>query len=121
MSTPQRITSGSKVEKNQYRVDRGVKKEKFEGRKEELSGYTFDITTARNSNNYSRTLKEIARHVGSSSKHGADLKRTIETEIIFNVERPVRPITLVGGETPDEEEINAIETDIYREDIKNYV
>ena len=98
-----------------------MKKDKFEGRTEELSGYTFDITTARKSNNYSRTLKEIARHVESSSKHGADLKRTIETETIFNIERPVRPIALVGGETPDEEETYAIETDIYREDIKNYV
>ena len=96
MSTPQSVTSGSRVEKNQYWGDRGVKKEKFKGRTEELSGYTFDITTARNSNNYSRTLKEIARHVGSSSKHRADLKRTIETKTIFNIERPVRPIVFGG-------------------------
>lgn len=98
-----------------------VKKEKFEGRTEELSGYIFDITPARNANNYSRSLKEIARHVGSTNKFGADLKRTIKNERMFVVSRPSRPTAL--KETPEAEETEAydIDMDIYREDIKNYV
>ena len=68
-----------------------VKQEKFEGRTEELAGYIFDVTTARNANNFSRTLKEVARHVGSTSKYGTDLRRTIEKEKLFGIARSVKP------------------------------
>ena len=63
MATPQRAGgAGGRNDRSMNRGGNVVKKEKFDGRKEELSGYIFDITNARNSNNYSRMLKEIARY-----------------------------------------------------------
>ena len=98
-----------------------VKKEKFEGRTAELLGYIFDITPARNANNYSRSMKEVARHVGSANKFGADLKRTIENESMFVIARPSRPTALTGNVSTDDQETFDVEMDIYREDIKNFV
>ena len=57
MSSGDRTTAGRGGKAD----DKGViKKEKFEGRTSNLSGYIFDITTARQSNQYSRMVKEIA-------------------------------------------------------------
>ena len=95
-----------------------IKTEKFDGSTDELSGYLFEVTGARNSNRYSRTVKEIARYAGSSSRYGADLKRTIETETVFTIPRPSKPTALNAGETDtDVIENHEVDTDIYREDI----
>ena len=120
MSSGDRSTAGQG--KSGKGDDRGtVKKEKFEGRTSELSGYTFDITNARQSNQYSRTVKEVARYVGSKYTSGADVKRTIEAERLFTVPRPTRPTALGTGATAEQQENFEIETDIYREGIKNFV
>ena len=78
-----------------------VKQEKFEGRTEELAGYIFDVTTARNANNFSRTLKEVARHVGSTSKYGADLRRKIEKEKLFGIAGPIKTFSTSERSIPD--------------------
>ena len=45
----------------------------------------------------------------------------IETEKKFVIARHTRPAALAGGEDSDEIETHAVKTDMYREDIKNYV
>ena len=55
-----------------------VKKNISDGRTDELSGYIFDATTAQQPNQYERTVKELARFVGSTYKQGSDIKRTIK-------------------------------------------
>ena len=98
-----------------------AKQETFQGRPEELAGYVFDVTTARNANNVSRTLKEVARHVGSTSKYGTDLRRTIEKEKLFGIARPIKPSAPASEASPTEQEAYEMDTDIYREDVKNFV
>ena len=71
-----------------------VKKEKFEGRTSKLSGYILDIKPARHSNQYARTMKEVARYVGSKYTSGANVKQTIELESMFSVPRPTKPAPL---------------------------
>ena len=123
MSTMRKVIGGGRGDKGkQVNNDRTeIKQEKFEGRAEGLAGYVFNTTTARNANNYTQTLKEIARHVGSSSKFGADLRRTIEDSTMFTVIRPTRPATLGTGATADKKDAYNVGMDIYRKDIKNFV
>ena len=48
------------TQKSNKAVDKvTVKREKFEGRTEELSGYMFDVTPVRQSNQYARTVKDL--------------------------------------------------------------
>ena len=124
MSNTKKVAGGGgRVEKgreaNSERV--AVKQEKFVGRTEALAGYVFDTTTAWNADNYTKTLKEIARHVGSTSKHGADLRWTIEDETLFVITRPAWPTALATGASPDETGAHEIDMDIYREDVKTFV
>ncbi len=49
-----------------------VPKTKFDGKCEELKGHIFDCTDVRQSDQYSRTVKEIAEYVGRTYKYGAD-------------------------------------------------
>ena len=99
----------------------GVKQEKFEGRTDGLAGYVFDTTTAQNANNYTNTLKEIARYVGSTLKSGADLRQTIKDQTLFVVARPTCPPALATGATTDKQVDYDVDMDIYCEDIKNFV
>ena len=124
MATPQQAGGGTRGNRVGIggRGDGAIKREKFDGRKDELSGYVFGITNARNSNNYSRTLKEIAWYAGSTSKFGGDLKQTIETETAVTIPRPRRPADLAAGETdPDAISNHEINMDVYQEDIKGFV
>ena len=100
-----------------------VKSEKFEGSTSELSGYVFDTTNVRNADNYTKTKNEIARHVGSTSKYGGDLRRTIEKEAIVTFTKPTRPRLVATGEvaTPDEQYAYEELMDVYKEDMKAYV
>ena len=59
------------------RTEKTIKKEKFTGRTEELSGFVFNVTSARNADSYGKTVKEFARHIGATLKHVADVKRTM--------------------------------------------
>ena len=123
MATPQWApTAGGQSDRKSSCGGGTAKTEKFVGRKEELSGYVFDITNARNSNNYTRMLKEIARFAGSTSRFGADLKLTMESELLITLSRPVRLIALPANETdPDMINQHEVDMDVYQEDIKNFV
>ena len=122
MSTPDKVGLGCNGQNK--RNDRGghivPKREKFNSRTEELSRYVFDITSAHNSNQYARVLKEVACHLGSTSKFGADLKKTIEAEKIFNILIPTCPPAPTTTATQREINENAVLMDIYCKDVKNY-
>ena len=88
-----------------------------------MSGYVFDTTSVRNADNYTKTKNEIARHVGSTSKYGGDLRRTIEKETVVTFMKPTRPRLVPAGNTatPDEQYEYEELMDVYREDMKAYV
>ena len=94
---------------------------KFEGRNESLSGYTFDVTTARDSDRYLRTLNEIARYAGATLRHGGDIQRTIEESKIFRIPMPSRPTPVDEDSNEEEILVHEFETDVYREEVKNFV
>jgi hypothetical protein len=77
-----------------------VPKTKFDGKCEELKGHIFDCTDVRQSDQYSRTVKEIAEYVGRTYKYGADARMAVE--------QLARPTLEVPRDPPD----NATKTEL---------
>ena len=68
------------------------KQTKFEGKCEELTtGHIFDCTDVRQSDQYSKTVKEIAEFVGRTYKYGADARSAIEHLVRPNLQEPSDP------------------------------
>ena len=55
-----------------------AKQPKFEGRCDELKGFIYDCSDARQADMYTRTTKEIAEYAGCTCKHSADIWKAIE-------------------------------------------
>ena len=53
---------------------------KFRGNCAELQGYVFDCSDYKQADNYVTTLKRIGEHVGSTYKHGGDIRVSIINE-----------------------------------------
>jgi hypothetical protein len=70
------------------------KQTKFDGKCEELKGHIFDCTDVRQSDQYSRTVKEIAEYVGRTYKYGADARMAVE--------QLARPTIEVPNDPPDD-------------------
>jgi hypothetical protein len=67
------------------------KQAKFDGKCEELKGHIFDCTDVRQSDQYSRTVKEIAEFVGRTYKYGADARMAVEQLARPTLEAPSDP------------------------------
>jgi hypothetical protein len=87
------------------------------GRSDDLQGFIYDVVTSRGGVAYTRTTKEIARHVGE--KHttiGSYLRTAIMT---LSVPAPSRPTAPIGEGTPPV--VEAVEQEIFKEKIRLYV
>jgi len=56
-----------------------TKEAKFEGRVDELTGYTYDCTDSKQTDGYTKTTREIAKYVGRTYKYGAGTRLAIES------------------------------------------
>ena len=52
---------------------------KFEGKCADLKGHIYDCSDVRQSDQYTKTTKEIAEYVGRTYKYGGDLRLAVET------------------------------------------
>ena len=64
---------------------------KFEGKCDDLKGYIYDCTDAKQADAYTKTTKEIAEYVGRTYKYGSDARRSIEKLTTVTIERPADP------------------------------
>jgi hypothetical protein len=90
-----------------------IPKEKFTGRSDDLQGFIYDVVTSRGGIAYTRTTKEIARHVGE--KHttiGSYLRTAIMTLSVPAPTRPTAPIPVGVGTPPM---VDAVEQEIFTE------
>jgi hypothetical protein len=87
-----------------------IKQPKFEGRCEDLKGYIYDCSDARQSNIFVKTTKEIGKYVGRTFKKGSDTRLAIE-----NLSLPV--LTLPADPTEDNKTLNQI----WEKEIDEYV
>ena len=84
---------------------------KFEGRCEQLKGHVFDCSDARQSDMYTKTIKEIAEYVGRTYKYSGDIRLAVE-----NLELP-------DTTEPDDPPANATRTQvrIWEKQVDEYV
>ena len=101
MSTLDLVTSGSMGQKTNAAKSGGkgqwnqrwggfkkpiVKQPKFEGKCEELKGFIYDCSDARQADMFTKTMKEIAGYAGRNYHHSADIRRAI-----MDLEKPDLP------------------------------
>jgi hypothetical protein len=65
-----------------------VQQPKFEGRCDDLKGFTFDCTDSRQTAGYNTSIKELAEYVGRTYTYGGDIRWTVENKKMFNVPCP---------------------------------
>lgn len=65
-----------------------VQQVKFEGKCDETKGRIFDCSDAIQSDNFTKSTKEMAEHVGRTYKYGNDTKLAIENLAIPTLEKP---------------------------------
>ena len=61
-----------------------LRQPKFEGRCEQLKGHIFDCSDSRQSDMFTKTVKEIAEYVGRTYKYSGDIRLAVE-----NLELPI--------------------------------
>ena len=84
---------------------------KFEGKCADLKGHIYDCSDVRQSDQYTKTTKEIAEYVGRTYKYGGDTRLTVETL--------KKPVIVAPTDPPDD----ATKTDgkIWEKEIDAYV
>jgi hypothetical protein len=60
-----------------------VQQPKFEGRCDDLKGFTFYCTDSRQTAGYNTSIKELAEYVGRTYTYGGDIRWTVENEKMF--------------------------------------
>ena len=64
---------------------------KFEGKCPDLKGHIYDCSDVRQSDQYTKTTKEIAEHVGRTYTYGGDARLAVETLTLPTLTMPVDP------------------------------
>ena len=95
--------------------------EKFVGREEELQDYVYKITSAKNTDGYNKTTKEIARYASTNYKNGGDIKRTVEEESTYTIPIPSKPNNPGVRATTDKQAGYNFLSEVYKEEVKDYV
>ena len=67
---------------------------KFEGKCVDLKGHIYDCSDIRQSDQYTKTTKEIAEFVGRTYKYGGDMRLAVETLKM--------PVFAMPADPPDE-------------------
>jgi hypothetical protein len=94
-----------------------IPKEKFEGRSDDLKGFTYDVASSKGGVAYMRTTEEIARYVGEKyTTIGSFIRKAILT---LNVPAPARPVAPVATGTPPV--VDSVDQEIFKEKIRMYV
>ena len=55
-----------------------VRQPKFEGKCEELHGHVYDCTDSRQSDQFTKTTKEVAEYIGRTYRYGGDARLAVE-------------------------------------------
>jgi hypothetical protein len=70
-----------------------IQKEKFAGRSEDLKGFIYDVALSKGGAVYTKTTKEIARHVGEKyTTIGSYIRTAMLTLTVPTPPRPIAPI-----------------------------
>ena len=118
----EKVTSGASTVRFAKQAKPAVRDvKKFTGREEELEGFIYDITSAKNTDTYSKTTKEIARYVGTLYKHGGDVKRSVEDKTMFPIPPPTKPTAPGLGAAVEGQEAYDFKKKVYQEEIKEFV
>ena len=103
--------------KNKRKND-GGKKSGFQGECGDLKGQVFEtFMESRDTTQYEKTLKALQVFVASKFRNGGDIGWMLKYEKEFTLEKPTQPIST----TTTTRSQDAIDQDIYKEQIKMYV
>jgi hypothetical protein len=77
------VTSGDDNNNNNNKRTNNFKKAvvrqpKFEGKCDQLKGHVCDCTDSRQSDQFTKTTKEVAEYVGLNYRYGADARLAVE-------------------------------------------
>ncbi|KAI2493199.1 hypothetical protein MHU86_21348 [Fragilaria crotonensis] len=84
---------------------------KFEGKSTDLKGHIYDCSDVRQSDQYTKTTKEIAEYVGRTYTYGGDARLAVETLTLPTLISPTDP----------PENANRTETRIWEKTVDEYV
>ena len=84
---------------------------KFEGKCADLKGHIYDCSDVRQSDQFTKTTKEIAEYVGRTYKYGGDTRLAVETLTVPTIPIPADPA----------EGANRSETRIWEKTVDEYV
>lgn len=91
-------------------VNTNVRPPKFEGRCNDLKGFTFDCRGSNQADQFAKTKLEIINYVGINFKNGADTQQAIESGSVPNILIPSDP---ASGATLTEKRIWEKQVDQY--------
>ena len=112
---------GNRPNKNKWKESGNapihIPKEKFEGRCEDLKGFTYDVANNKGGVAYTRTTEEIARYIGG--KHTVTATYVRAAVLTLNVPAPPRPTAPIAIGTPPV--VDPVDQEIFKEKIRMYV
>ena len=91
---------------------------KFKGNCAELQGCVFDCSDYKQADNYVTTLKRISEHVGSTYKHGGDIRSSIINEVVATINLPRAPEVVDPTDMTPEEEVARM---IFKGEVDAYI
>ncbi len=104
-------------QKQENKPDPIALKERFIGRREDLEGYVYSVSTSKAGLQFTRTTDEIARYAGEKySTVGSYIRTAILT---MTVQVPTRPTAPTATGTPPT--IDAVDQAIFNEEIRQFV
>jgi hypothetical protein len=88
-----------------------IKQVKFEGRCSDMKGNVYDCNDAKQTDQYSKTTKELADYVGRTYKYGGDMRQAILSLTVPVIQEP---------QEPDDEE-NRLQMRLWEKQVDEYV
>jgi hypothetical protein len=107
--------TGINAKKNgRFQMQAAQKYVKFEGKTDDLKGHIYDCSDARQSDQFTKTTKEIAEYLGRTAyKHGGDIRLTVTNLELYVIPMP--------QDLPTTPEPSALTKKIWDEQVKRYV
>jgi hypothetical protein len=65
-----------------------VQQPKFEGRCDDLKGFTLNCTDSRQTTGFNTSIKELTKYVGRTYTYGGDIRWTVENKKMFPIPCP---------------------------------
>jgi hypothetical protein len=114
-STPTTNTSGGR--NNRFKKSNNthnahiIKQVKFEGRSDAMKGHVYDCNDAKQSDQFTKTTKELADYIGRTYKYGGDMRQAV-----LSLTTPVIP----EPEDPDDAN-NRLQMRLWEKQVDEYV